>query len=828
MPVKSIALSSFALFLFSALLHGIARADSPPDLPLPTCQVSGGQQQGACPDTNQYLSGSASGPFTVGSTVTISTDPDVPVCDQHNGYPPYPWNPSPCYSRVYQPAVLGCGYIDLLDGNKWKESSCPSALFKDPGDAIFPMFNAVPPPGKEGCSGGGAYGTYVYGGPANVPERKWVNRGPNLLNCNLTFAGPRPDGLYGPTWVKMRVGIDKAENGDERRGFSEFAEFYVPIDGDMRSGIDVELLATSQLEQRGDAYYITYTLTLTNKGEEDAENVKLTAAFPGNEKLGDPPGDILGFPSQLHVLKIVTNSIQGTNELCTPDPIPKFAGSSFACDMTIKAQGDPLGNDVQIIDIETRVLNAADLPPYIVFTADVSNDFDESDNEAYLYESVGLSGGSIAQTRQAMQVIAPYFNYATEAFNPKGCNEYRDDIYARFEAIRQQHPQVFANLSYGPVTSGKYPIVPGVLESDGHVGLIVYPKGTNYHETGIIIHGIPCPSPLHWDAVRLDTQIGTFPIGYVGDPRVDQPLQGTWESGLYYRTPVDKFPGYPKPEGDGCGFEGLYVDNGGEFARSPSGACIGQGATSCPIAPDTVAVTTESPVELRVTNALNQRIETQNGRIVRQEVPGNFTSMALAHEDGTFGWTLALPVGDYDIDLIGTATGPYTLKITKFDEQGGPVHRVLQGDTAPGQVDNYQVTVGTTQDVDGDGVEDADDNCPVTPNADQSDVEGDGVGDVCDNCPGMVNENQQDSDNDGLGDVCDPTPGGEPVPGDIDGNGIVDDGDYTALRSSLGRCEGEGGYIPEADFTGDACVAYDDYQFWYESFYGGDIQPPGC
>lgn len=35
-------------------------------------------------------------------------------------------------------------------------------------------------------------------------------------------------------------------------------------------------------------------------------------------------------------------------------------------------------------------------------------------------------------------------------------------------------------------------------------------------------------------------------------------------------------------------------------------------------------------------------------------------------------------------------------------------------------------------DDDGDGVPNADDNCPTTPNSDQSDIDGDGVGDVCD------------------------------------------------------------------------------------------------
>jgi len=63
--------------------------------------------------------------------------------------------------------------------------------------------------------------------------------------------------------------------------------------------------------------------------------------------------------------------------------------------------------------------------------------------------------------------------------------------------------------------------------------------------------------------------------------------------------------------------------------------------------------------------------------------------------------------------------------------------------------------VEVTADADGDGVPDATDNCPNTPNADQADADNDGVGDACDNCPATANADQANADGDSAGDACD-------------------------------------------------------------------------
>jgi hypothetical protein len=67
--------------------------------------------------------------------------------------------------------------------------------------------------------------------------------------------------------------------------------------------------------------------------------------------------------------------------------------------------------------------------------------------------------------------------------------------------------------------------------------------------------------------------------------------------------------------------------------------------------------------------------------------------------------------------------------------------------------------VARAPDGDGDGVADADDNCPGAANPTQNDEDHDSFGDLCDNCPLIFNSEQREiGDTDGIGDRCDPHP----------------------------------------------------------------------
>ncbi len=98
---------------------------------------------------------------------------------------------------------------------------------------------------------------------------------------------------------------------------------------------------------------------------------------------------------------------------------------------------------------------------------------------------------------------------------------------------------------------------------------------------------------------------------------------------------------------------------------------------------------------------------------------------------------------------------------------------------------------GGRPDADGDGIADAEDNCPQTYNVDQSDGDNDGVGDACDNCIDAANAAQTDTDDDGEGNVCD---------NDDDDDGVPDSEDNCPLVANADQADSD------EDGTGDACA----------------------
>ncbi len=232
-------LSVLALLLLSDGALGVP----PPDRPLPPCENEDGDKVGACPVKSPEVDGSSVGRISENYECAAYVDPQVPACHAWNANSDGSWVPTPCYPAVETIRVAGCAYLDIRN-DRFVEANCASALYNEvrpPSGDLFKVKNG--PTGL--CGGAGAFSVYYYGGPATQPDKIWSAAGPNATKCTVTLLGPRPDGLYGPTWVKLRAGIEVVTGPTSYGGgLAKWSEFYVPVDGDLRdigpvAGFDV-------------------------------------------------------------------------------------------------------------------------------------------------------------------------------------------------------------------------------------------------------------------------------------------------------------------------------------------------------------------------------------------------------------------------------------------------------------------------------------------------------------------------------------------------------------------------------------------------------------
>ena len=133
----------------------------------------------------------------------------------------------------------------------------------------------------------------------------------------------------------------------------------------------------------------------------------------------------------------------------------------------------------------------------------------------------------------------------------------------------------------------------------------------------------------------------------------------------------------------------------------------------------------------------------------------------------------------------------------------------IDTDTLCGVTDSFSYfAILVSPDSDNDGVDNADDNCPITPNEDQADADGDGTGDACeldddgdsiindlDLCPALQTLENGDIDEDGVGDPCDD---------DKDGDTVLNEDDNCPTIHNEGQADFDG------DGEGDACDRDDD------------------
>jgi hypothetical protein len=209
---------------------------------------------------------------------------------------------------------------------------------------------------------------------------------------------------------------------------------------------------------------------------------------------------------------------------------------------------------------------------------------------------------------------------------------------------------------------------------------------------------------------------------------------------------------------------------------------------------------------LEITSDEMEIIVTFNGERLTQAFIGKHTNGLVAlgtyRGQASFDNFHICPTGQEDLDEDG---------------QGDVCDGDIDGDTIENEQDNCPINSNENQldtdnddqgnicdiDMDNDNVLNENDNCPRNANPDQEDLDEDNRGDICDsdidgdvrnneqdNCPLIRNLDQEDIDNDGVGDVCDE---------DMDGDNVVNNVDNCRTDHNPNQENSDD------DLSGDAC-----------------------
>ena len=170
------------------------------------------------------------------------------------------------------------------------------------------------------------------------------------------------------------------------------------------------------------------------------------------------------------------------------------------------------------------------------------------------------------------------------------------------------------------------------------------------------------------------------------------------------------------------------------------------------------------------------------------------------------GMTSLIDNGDSTVTIHAPMSSGLHTVVVSYD----PVFSVAGSDDPSSITGSTTVTFTFTVanlDTDGDGVNDASDNCPTTPNSNQLNTDGDSQGDACDgdddndgvadgtdNCQIVSNADQANTDGDSQGDACDL---------DDDNDGVLDDDDNCQLVANASQVDNDG------DGLGQACDSND-------------------
>ena len=187
------------------------------------------------------------------------------------------------------------------------------------------------------------------------------------------------------------------------------------------------------------------------------------------------------------------------------------------------------------------------------------------------------------------------------------------------------------------------------------------------------------------------------------------------------------------------------VSNPGQ--EDTDGDTLGDACDVTPFGEAELSITKTGPADMMSGNTIHYDIQVNNagpqtarGVIVTDTIPIEIVSLSLVGASPQCGPIISGQIQCNIPDMAPSSFFDIFIELSIPSGSGGTITNTASVasqslDTTPLDNTAQSQTVITFPDADGDGVPDATDNCPTTPNPDQADTDGDGIGDACDAPP---------------------------------------------------------------------------------------------
>lgn len=270
------------------------------------------------------------------------------------------------------------------------------------------------------------------------------------------------------------------------------------------------------------------------------------------------------------------------------------------------------------------------------------------------------------------------YSVFTDRHDQYVCGGWQGQVLQMLDTMRNGSPEekaVFEHFDYGPIQA----------YYGGHQAVVIYPKGTDWRQTGTVLDPWPNQRPETFSIADWSDRFW-FGVGPSSVYQGQYPITGATD----YPTPYLKIP-----DEHMAILRRLPPEQRQQYRDLTNAQDRNNFIASLPVSVrESAAVGVQSPVHMLVTDAQGRRVGWQDDASFVYEIPGADVDL-FPEADGGFGMIALLPYGDHEVRVTGDRAGDFTfLRALPATVTASPLSSVRELPIAPGQQLSFRLAPG--------------------------------------------------------------------------------------------------------------------------------------